>query len=66
MSREKPEWLEPELHAEAIARLREGDRTLADDWLSLVTGRFAAIVRSQSDQSMAAIRDLQASKGEED
>jgi len=60
MSEEQPKWLEPELRAEAIRRLREGDHALVNEWLSLVTGRFAAFIDSQIDQTTASIRDLQA------
>lgn len=54
-----PTWLEPELHQEAIHKIREGDKSVSEEWMRLVTGRYAAIIQSNMDQIRAALRDLE-------
>lgn len=58
MSYSMPAWLEPELFEEAIQGIREGDHTRSNEWLKLITSRYAAITQTNMDQIQAALRDL--------
>lgn len=58
MDHKPNDWLEKDMHREAVQRMKSGDPELSLQWMSIVLNRLAMQTRANADQLLAAFRDM--------